>query len=281
MTTEHFSETNKFETVSFLDIDRIATILLEKYTFDLYIYAPTFLNRRMLYVMQKYKISTVDEFLKRLQSPDFFNNILFDLSVSRTEFFRDATAWESYLKVIIEQCNSKNNIQIWFPDCGNGEELYSFTILLKQNGLYNKCSITASNISNEKITFIKQGLYEGKGEKTDSLNQSKGGLSISPLAYFKVIDTAIQVDSTLLNNVTFNTSLAISKQKKQNFDVVFFRNAMLFYEKLYQINVLENIYKSMCSNGLLIIGINEQLLISESENKFKIVNKIDRIYQKI
>ena len=123
MTTDNYLGTNHFEIISSGDINRIRLFLLEKYQFDVHQYAATFINRRFVYMMLKHKISNVDELLKRFSDPEFFEQFLSELSVKGTEFFRDTSMWENLLKAMIEHFSSVKDIRIWFPNCGNGEEL--------------------------------------------------------------------------------------------------------------------------------------------------------------
>jgi chemotaxis protein methyltransferase CheR len=280
MTTESFLATTHFESIDSFEIDRIANLLLEKYHFDLHTYAPTYCKRRIIYLMQKHKVRNVDSLIGRLDNKDFFELFLYDLHVNGIEFFRDTSVWNNLLKTIIEHCNATKEIRVWFPDCGNGEDLYSFEIVLKQFGFYDKCLITASNISSEKIAYIKQGKYEGKGETIDIANYTKLEFSAPASKYFKIVDTAIQLDKKLLDNVDFTNTSAANPINKKGFDLIVFRNAMIAYSRQYQIDVLGNIYNSLSSGGVLIIGVNEQLIMPNLDNRFTVLNSEDRIYQK-
>ena len=189
--------------------------------------------------------------------------------------------WEQLLKTITKYFSEKKQFRVWFPECGTGEELYSFTILSKENAFYDNCLITASTISAEKITYIKKGMYEGRTEHFDLANYTKLGFKSPASTYFKIIDTAFQLDHQLLDNVQFETMTNVLQNRENDFDLILFRNVMLMYATPYQINVLENVYKSIRYEGLLIIGVNEQLLSPDIENKFKMIDKEGRIYQKM
>ena len=276
---ENLFKTNRFEFIETFDIDRITTAFLDKYTFNIQNYAASFLNRRIVFSMQKNKISNVNEFLNRLNDIAFFKDFLSDLSVNGTEFFRDISVWKNTLTLLIENYNSNKEFTVWFPNCANGEELYCFMFLLKQYGFYDNCKVTASNVSAERIEIIKNGLFEGKNVNTDLLNFNKMGFSIPENSFFKTIDTAIQLDSKLLQNVDFIISNPTENKQVKKYDLVFSRNIMLFYSKEFQNGIIDTIYNALKFEGKLIIGINEQL-ISHVEN-FKLINKEDKIYQKI
>jgi len=278
---DNLMTTSLFEAVDPVNIDKITDLLLAKYKFDLRNYAPMFLNRRIVYIMQKYKVSNVNEFINRLLDANFFQQFLSDFIVCGTDFFRDTSVWEQLIKTITEWFSEKKQFRVWFPECGTGEELYSFTIFIKENSFYDKCLITASTISAEKIAYIKKGMYEGRAEHFDLANYTKLEFKSPAFTYFKIIDTAFQLNLGLLDNVQFESMPNVLQKKENDFDLILFRNVMLMYNKPYQINVLENIYKSLRHDGLLIIGVNEQLLSPDIENKFKMINKEGRIYQKI
>lgn len=276
---EKLFETKRFEYIETVDIDRITKAFLEKYDFNLQNYAASFLNRRIVFSMQKQKISNVDEFLNRLNDITFFNSFLSELSVNGTEFFRDISVWKNTLTLLIENCNSNKKFSVWFPNCANGEELYCFMFLLKQYGFYDNCKVTASNISLEKINTIKKGLFEDKNEKTDLANYIKIGFSGEENTFFKIVDTAIQLDNNLIQNVQFIASDPTQNKQTNKYDLVFLRNILLFYSKPFQKEVLNTIYTSLQDDGKLIIGVKEQLI--DCTKNFKSINDEDKIFQKM
>lgn len=276
---ENLLETNRFEFIEAVDIDRLTKAVIEKYNFNLQNYSASFLNRRIVVSMQKNKISNVNELLNRLNDITFFNSFKSDLSVNGTEFFRDISVWKNIITLLIENFNSNKEFTVWFPNCANGEELYCFMYILKQYGFYDNCKVVASNVSSERIEIIKTGLFEGKNENFDLLNFNKMGFSISESTFFKTIDTAIQLDKKLLQNVEFITTNQTPLAETNTFDLVFSRNIMLFYNKEFQKELEDIIYNSLKEDGKLIIGINEQLI--NQVEKFKLINIEDKIYQKI
>jgi len=276
---ENLLETNRFEFIEAVDIDRLTKAVIEKYNFNLQNYSASFLNRRIVVSMQKNKISNVNELLNRLNDNTFFNSFISDMSVNGTEFFRDISVWKNIITLLIENFNSNKEFTVWFPNCANGEELYCFMYILKQYGFYDNCKVVASNVSSERIEIIKTGLFEGKNENFDLFNFNKMGFSISESTFFKTIDTAIQLDKKLLQNVEFITTNQTPLVETNTFDLVFSRNIMLFYNKEFQKELEDIIYNSLKEDGKLIIGINEQLI--NQVVKFKLINIEDKIYQKI
>jgi len=277
MVSEHLKEPNQIEYIDPRDLDRITILLHEYHNFDLNNYASTFINRRIVYSMQKHKVGDINEFSIRLKNPEFFEHFLSDLTVYSIDLFRDTLAWKNLFEIIRNNYSPQKQLKIWFPNCANGEELYTFIILLKELGHSKHYTITASTISSEKILFIKRGYYEGKTEKIDISNYTKLNL-VSPVStYLKVKENSLQVSSDLLKNVIFTKKNNRNKTKRA--DIVVFRNSLIHYSTKYHIETLQLIFQSMAAGGLLMLGLNEQMLLPET--MFNVIDEENKIYQKI
>jgi chemotaxis protein methyltransferase CheR len=277
MVSEHLKEPNQIEYIDPRDLDKITFLLHEYHNFDINNYASTFINRRIVYSMQKHKVSDINEFSIRLKNTEFFELFLSDLTVNSVDFFRDTQAWKNMFEIIKNNYSPQKQLKIWFPDSANGEDLYTFIILLKESGYTNHYSITASTISSEKITFIKQGYYEGKTEKIDISNYTKLDFATPVSTYLKVKENSLQVANDLLKNVTFTKNKNGNKTKRV--DIVIFRNSLIHYSTKYHIETLQILFQTMVAGGLLLLGLNEQMLLPET--MFKLIDKENKIYQKV
>jgi chemotaxis protein methyltransferase CheR len=268
---------NKFESIDSADIDKIAVLLQELYGYDIHKFAGTFKSRRIVYSMQKHKVRDVNELSVRLRNTDFYEQFLSDLIITGVEFFRDSIVWETIADIIIDSYSKNRSCKVWFPDCANGEELYSFIIMLHEYGLQENCFVTATTLSNDTMNIIKKGYYEGKSEKIDIANYNKLPFPSPASNYFKCNDNSLQLQSNLLDDVLFTRPESINPLK-DSFDMVIYRNVLLQYNAAYHKERVQQIYRNMTPDGFLIIGINEQMLVPET--MFTVYNKENKIYQK-
>ena len=281
MNVENLLLSTQYEIIVASDFNRISNLLKLKYQFDLLNFAPTFIKRRIVYSILKNKVNDVNEFFIRLDEPAFFETFLFDVLGNSVDFFQDLSVWIALQTRIKTFVDLHNTCKIWFPVSGNGEELYTLLLLLHQNKLLEYCSITASNASKVCISLINKGFYEGKIENIKFLEKWKPEFISTYMHYFKVVDTAIQLDSDLLSNVQLVHEESYTSNYSNNFDFVVFRNSMIYMSKQHQIDSLEHVYAALKKEGIITIGVNEQLVIPAIETKFISIDNEERIFQKI
>ena len=101
------------------------------------------------------------------------------------------------------------------------------------------------------------------------------------MQYFKIVDTAIQLDSELLCNVQLVHEEPYTSNYSNDFDFVVFRNSMIYMSKQHQIDTLEHVYTALKKEGIITIGVNEQLIIPAVETIFISIDNEERIFQKI
>ena len=281
MNVENLLLTTQYEIIAASDFKRISDLLKIKYQFDLQNFAPTFIKRRIVYSILKNKVNDVNEFLIRLEEPTFFETFLFDVLGNSVDFFQDLSVWIALQKQIEAHVDLHNSCKIWFPDSGNGEELYSLLLLLHYSNLLEYCFITASNASKICLSYIEKGFYEGKIENIKFLEKWKPEFISTYLQYFKIVDTAIQLDSELLCNVQLVHEESYTSNYSNDFDFVVFRNSMIYMSKQHQIDTLEHVYTALKKEGIITIGVNEQLIIPAVETIFISIDNEERIFQKI
>ena len=240
--------TNSFERVSETDILNIIDTVKRLYKFDLEHFTPIYLNRRIVYSMQKMKVVSVGEYIRRLESIDFFEQLLFDLTNDGVEFFRDSQIWKQLIKHLNNHFSKNDTLKIWFPDFAGGEDLYSFLITLIMQKYISRCLIIASGYSENRISFVKNGIYLKPLDETIQ-NFKNTGMELAP-EHFKSMETAILLQSELTDNVTFVNSRQQQLNYNQAFDIVFYRNTMIAINKESQL-LIEN--KRFIKNRRLLI----------------------------
>lgn len=282
MLNSFFPVDRQIEDIGIIDTKRIISFLFVTYGVDFSNYSLTSLKRRFIFVIQKNRIKSIDDFVQKLENKDFFEKALFDITVNTTEFFRDPSFWREFIHLIAEKIDTTLSYKIWLPDCASGEELYSLAIILSEENVLDKVKIFATNISLEKIEFVKQGIYEEKREDVNDANYKRINLKHNFENYYKSIgNNKFQMDQTLLRNVEFSHSYNLSTNAPQGIKFVLFRNSMIYFNKSLQNETIDIIYNSLLPGGYLAIGNKESINILESERKYKIISDSERIYQKM
>ncbi|MCI5149961.1 MAG: protein-glutamate O-methyltransferase CheR, partial [Candidatus Electrothrix sp. MAN1_4] len=140
------------------------TLLLEaiflRYGYDFRNYSQATIKRRIRQFVAKKDLETIAELLPGiLHDPLFFQELLFEFSITVTEMFRDPSFYRVLRQEVVPLLRTYPFIKIWSAGCATGEEVYSLTILLKEEGLLEKATIFATDINDESLARAKREIY--------------------------------------------------------------------------------------------------------------------------
>ena len=200
------------------------------------------------------------------------------ISTNKTDFFREPIHFD-YLekKILPDLIHRKDRLKLWSAGCSSGEEVYSLAIIMEEVRKHHpqmdysivgtdisgpmlekaaKAVYKESNISDIPLQLRKQYLLRNK-------NSDKPLIRIGPQLRKKVKFTYLNL---MENNYTVD----------KNFDIVFFRNVMIYFNKEVQEMVLHRIMNHLSEGGYLFIGHSENIL----NINLPLVNKGPNIFQK-
>ncbi|WP_395338621.1 CheR family methyltransferase [Ningiella sp. W23] len=201
------------------------------------------------------KLKTFSEYLHYLdrheeEKEEFINA----LTTNLTSFFREKHHFD-HLKQHI--ASNKRALKIWCAAASTGEEPYSIAMTaVEAFGSFDlPVEIIASDIDSKVLATASQGVY--KIEQLEGLPQSmkkrfflRGKGSNSGL---------VRVVPELRKLLSFQklNLMDDSWQLAKDFDIVFCRNVMIYFDKPTQLNILSKIIKHMRPQGLYYAGHSE------------------------
>lgn len=268
------------EEIGIIDARKIINVIKENYNIDFSNYALTSLKRRFLFAWQNSGAKSVDDLLIKLSSRTFFESFLYNICVDVTEMFRDPGVWRELKSIILSNLEG-STFKIWFPNCSSGEELYSIAIMLREMGVEDKVQIYATNQSCKKNEFVQAGVYAVKREDVNSANYERTHGEKELSEYLDEKNNKIQMDTTLLKNVEFICAKSIQEKAPKGVKLIIYRNSLIYFNKSLQNEVIDTFYDALLPNGYLCIGIKESLNSIGADKKFRTVNEVERIFQKL
>ncbi|MDY0360501.1 MAG: protein-glutamate O-methyltransferase CheR [Desulforegulaceae bacterium] len=208
-------------------------------------------------------------------------NLLNAISTNLTSFFREKKHFDFLSQKGIEsifKSKTENTkiLKCWSAGCSTGEEPYSLACILdlKLSNYQNlDFHIMATDISTDVLEKASIGIYE---------MSRVADLDISILRkYFKKGTGQrkgfVRVSREIRNKIDFlRFNLMEPYHFKFNFDIIFCRNVMIYFEKKIQSAVINKFYNVLNPGGYLFVGHSESLM--NIEHKFKYVEPT--IYQK-
>jgi chemotaxis protein methyltransferase CheR len=176
------------------------------------------------------------------------------LTVNETYFFREGAHFDLLAGVLPELVELRRPLQICSAAVSIGCEAYSIAMLLDhhiKNGLNFDFTIDAFDVSVDAIETAKNARY------TSNALRSDGSSWKHILDSYLIHDNdEFIVSQNIRRKVRFFPHNIMRGLEKQ-YDIIFFRNSLIYFSNKNRIFVINNLAESLISNGLLFMGISE------------------------
>ena len=219
--------------------------------------------RKRLQPLNLKEFSEYYDYLQKLtgeQRKKEYEMLLDVVSTNETYFFRNERHFDALTQVCIpELVKIKKNrkLRIWSAACSTGEEPYTIAICVLENmHLLNgwDIQILGTDIAPSVLDFARIGEYSGRRiEKVPPKFLEK---------YFipKKDEPGVYAVKDELKKLTNFYYLNFFKDRfPVDMDVIFCRNVMIYFDKIYQRRLVADFYKSINDTGYLFIGHSETL----------------------
>jgi two-component system CheB/CheR fusion protein len=138
----------------------------------------------------------------------------------------------------------------------SGCEAYSIAMLIEA---YNRSAeksvsynIDAFDINPRVIETAGRGVYSARALRED-------GSCFRYMAdpYIKKLDNGYKIDLSLKKNINFFVHNLMDELPSKEYDLVFFRNAFIYFSARYRERILSNLAAVLKEGGILITGVSE------------------------
>ncbi len=269
------------------DIRIFTNTLKETLDIDLTEYASAFLRYRLKKFTDKWAIQSLDNLIIRLKENELLlNKFLAFISVETTEMFRDPAFWRVFQKEVLQKHLAKRDIiNILVPFFTTDDELFTLLVLLKENNLLDKVEIIATTPFNINIANIKSNKFTEKKYNLNNENYKRytQNPDVSIENYFIKEEQKYIFSPYLLERVKFVRSDIINNSfgSEQQFDLILFRNRMLYFNLELQNKVLEHLFYYLSHRGFLVTGFKENISNFIFVDRLKQIDKKEKIFMKL
>ncbi len=264
------------------EITKLTDAIFTKYGYDFSNYAISSFKRRILMVLKKYGLKSVDKLIQKiLFEPAFFEQFVLDITVNTTEMFRDPTFYKALKHQVVPVLATKPEFNVWHAACSTGEEVISLAILLDQEGILNKAKIYATDINHVVLQKAASAAFPVRNLDFYHENYAKTEFPGQLSDYYTIENGTMQFDKRLIQNVKFKHHDLARDVHFYKFDLILCRNVMIYFNQELQNRVFELLHNSLFMNGFLCLGAKESLIWCKIADKFETVNSHEKIFRKI
>ncbi len=215
-----------------IEIRLLVEAIYQKYGYDFSNYSHAHVKRRILNRFNQSGFRTMSEMIhEALYSNKFVDQILMDLSITVTEMFRDPHFYKALREEVIPVLKTHPFIKIWHAGCSSGEEVYSMAIMLKEEGLYGKTQIYATDFNPMIIKQAKEGIYPIGRMKEFTLNYQKSGGKRAFSDYYTTNSESAKLMDALKKNIVLQHTTWSPTAFLSEVNLVICRNVLIYFDR--------------------------------------------------
>lgn len=236
-----------------MDLEQFKDWVLKYFGINLFAYKSNQLHRRILSLMSRVGVESIEEYIKLLKSDYAQRQKFLDfITINVTEFFRNPELFKELEREIEKYSREKNkNLKVWSAACSIGAEPYSLAIIFHNLKNGGRQSILATDIDSTILERAKKGEYT----LTDIKNVEK----FYKDKYFKLKGDQYVIDTSIKNMVTFKKHDLILDNYEKNFDLIVCRNVVIYFNQDIKDKIYQKFSASLKKDGLLFVGATESI----------------------
>lgn len=212
----------------------------------------------------------IDALLALVENGRHIETFVSTFTTNKTNFFRESFHFDDLKERVVKQAiESSQGLKIYCSAASTGEEPYSILMTIEQaHSEYEKLlpsySLLATDIDLDVLKHASNGIYEWNKNADDFPSW------IKPANYFKRRahptkegDYLIKVKDNLMRKVRFEQMNLMSPNypfKASEFDVVFCRNVLIYFNQNDQNTILKKLFATLKLGGTLYLGHSESPL---------------------
>ncbi|MBL4848835.1 MAG: protein-glutamate O-methyltransferase CheR [Planctomycetes bacterium] len=264
-----------------IEIDLLLEAIHLRYGYDFRGYARVSVGRRIRRFCSRSGCETPADMIPRLlHDPLFFARILPCFSVNVSEMFRDPPVFRAIRELVVPVLRTYPSLKIWVAGCAGGEEAYSLAILLREEGLYERTTLFATDFNAEVLERAEKGSYSLGSAEAFATNYQQAGGKGSLSDYYHMEHRALVMDRSLRENITFANHNLVTDGAFGEMQMILCRNVLIYFGRQLQSRALELFSESLARRGFLCLGLSESLAFSIAQEDFSTLDARLQIFQR-
>jgi chemotaxis protein methyltransferase CheR len=214
-------------------------------------------------------IKTFDEYTEYVFSPGGLDkevvHLLDVVTTNKTDFFREPRHYslltDDVLPELLKRKPKGEPLKIWSAACSSGEEPYTLAIVMNEFAQKNECppySIFGTDVSTQVLYKALDAIYKDHLVKDVDLDIKKKYFLRSKDPASRVV----RLNKSIRDKVSFKrlNFMEDSYDVDRDFDIVFCRNVMIYFDRPTQEMVINRICRHIKPKGYIFMGHSETLM---------------------
>ena len=265
-----------------LELQLLLEGVYRQYGFDFREYAPASLKRRVWRRVHAEHAGSIIGLLEQvLHDSEVMERLLLDLSINVTSMFRDPSFYAAFRAQVVPMLRTYPFTRIWVAGCSTGEEVYSLSILLDEEDLYDRTRIYATDINEAVLERARQGVFPLEKMKEYTENYIRAGGKRSFSEYYLAKYEGALFERRFTENIVWAPHNLVQDRSFNTFNVILCRNVMIYFDRALQGRVHQLFYDSLERLGVLALGHKESIRFTGIESSYEVLNASEKLYRKV
>jgi chemotaxis protein methyltransferase CheR len=222
------------------------------------------LETRLASILKQERLNDLAHLAERLRSPGsdaLAKQVVEEMTTNETFFFRDDKPFQHFRSQALPQMHAKRQaglpLRVWSAACSSGQEAYSVAMIITECRASigeRRIEIVGTDLARSQVTRAREGVF--------SQFEVQRGLPVQMLVrHFKKDAAGWRISDALRAMVQFREwNLLGDLRPLGQFDVVFCRNVLIYFDMATKTRALEAIAGQMAPDGMLYLGGAETVL---------------------
>jgi len=245
------------------------------------------LEKRLLRRIETLRIPTFKEYLNLVMNLPAGKQEIWEainiLTTNETYFFREKFQLKAFSEEILPRIHSEKvrngtrTLRVLSAGCSSGEEPYTLTMLIDESGLFIGWDvlILGGDISEQVLDKAREGVYRSGAFRSSPPEYIRRYFVEEKNETWRISDRVRRLVEFRLINFFDPYEIETIGQ----FDVIFCRNVIIYFDLMAKRKVIESLYNSLLPGGYLLLGHSESLVNISA--RFDLVHlKNDMVYRK-
>ncbi|WP_395337319.1 CheR family methyltransferase [Novosphingobium sp. BL-8H] len=264
-----------------IEIRLLLEALYQRYHYDFRKYSQASVRRRLRQAREQLGFANFSTMQERLlHDPAMLPRLLGYLTVQVSEMFRDPSFFRAIREKVVPHLRTYPSLKVWIAGCSAGEELYSFVILFREEGLEDRTLFYATDISQDALDLASRGIYSLDRIRTFTENHRASGGKSSLSDYYSTAYGNAVFDKSLRDRVVFSDHSLVTDAVFSEMHLISCRNVLIYFDRELQDRAIGLFRDSLIRGGFLGLGAKENIRFSAYADAFGDFVRQEKIYRK-
>jgi chemotaxis protein methyltransferase CheR len=171
--------------------------------------------------------------------------------------FRDPAFYLALRREVLPVLRTYPSINVWIPACASGEQAYAMAILLREEGLFERSRIWATEEDERLLEQARTGVYGGLEQQGMDYAGTGGVASLEE--YYSLAEGRAVMRPLLRDQITFAQHSVGIDASFNEFQLILCRDALNWLDRVAAMRALTVLHDSLCRLGVLALGAGETL----------------------